>query len=257
VSLAAAEALGRSNDPATAGGLLIALEHPSEQVRASAARAAGMMALEAAVKPLRSMLLDGEGPEVRMAAEALSRIGSSDAVDALLAALSDPRPTPRWHAAMAGLESIGEPATGPLMAILESQEAQVRSNAIQALGWIGSPSATSVLVGHLKDPDAGVRAQAAWALGAIADPAAQTALGRAVAQDSAVEVRHQAEWALSRIEQSPAVAAGWMEAWAPVLSQFQAIRWLVLSLCLAAAMWLATCTARLTPPVVFEQNHNH
>jgi HEAT repeat protein len=256
VSLAAAEALGRINDPAAASGLLIALEHPSERVRGNAARAAGMMGLEAAVKPLRSMLLSGEGPEVSMAAEALSRIGSPAAIDALLAALSDSRPTPRWHAAMAGLESLGQPAVAPLAAMLESQEAHVRSNAVQALGWIGSPSATEALVSRLKDRDAGVRTQAAWALGEIGDPAAQTALERAVAQDTAVQVRDQAEWALSRIEQKPAATAGWLGAWAPTLSQLEALRWLLLGLSLAGAMWLAMGPARLSPIWLFER-HNH
>ena len=61
VSLAAADALGRINDPASVPGLLIALEHPSEQIRLGSARALGIMGVEAAVEPLRAMLLRGDG----------------------------------------------------------------------------------------------------------------------------------------------------------------------------------------------------
>jgi HEAT repeat protein len=246
VRLAAADALGRINDPAAVPGLLIAIEHPSEQIRLGAARALGIMGVEAAVEPLRAMLLQGEGLEVSIAGEALGRIGGPAATNALLTSLADPRPTARWHVAMAALEGMDEPAVAPLVKVLDSQDAHARRNAAQALGWIGSSSATEALLGALKkDGDATVRGQAAWALGEIGDPAARRALERAEMRDPAAEVNTAAEWALSRIPAQSEVATGWATRWAPALKELQPLRWLVLGLSLAGAAWLMMGTRSL------------
>jgi HEAT repeat protein len=239
VRLIAADALGRINDPAAVPGLLIAVEHPSEQVRLGAARALGMMGIEAAVEPLRAMLLQAEGLEVGVAGEALGRIGGPVAAEALLTALADPQPTARWHVAMAALERMGEPAVEPLVAMLDSQDALIRRNAAQALGWIGSSSATEALVHALKnDHDTTVRGQAAWALGEIGDPAARRTLERAQLRDSAVEVQTAAGRALSRVPAGSEAATGWATRWAPALNQLQPVRWLVLGLSLIGGAWL-------------------
>lgn len=246
VGLAAAEALGRINDPAAASGLLVAIEHPHEQVRLGAARALGMMGIGAAVDPLRTMLLSGEGLQVSVAGEALGHIGGQAATEALLVALADAQPTARWHVAMAALETMGEPAVEPLLAMLDSQDAYARRNAARALGWIGSPSATRALGHVLKgDPDATVRAQAAWALGEIGDPAAGKALARAQRRDPATTVQTEVAWALARTPEQ--AAAHWPASWAPTLNRFQAVRWLVLALALAFAAWLMAGTSLLAP----------
>jgi HEAT repeat protein len=242
VSVAAAEALGRINNPAAASGLLVAIEHPHEQVRLGAARALGMMGVEAAVDPLRSMLLNGTGLQVSVAGEALGRIGGQAATEALLVALADAQPTARWHVAMVALETMGEPAVGPLVAMLDSQDAYARRNAARALGWIGSQSATKALGRALQeDPNATVRAQAAWALGEIGDPAAGKVLARAQRRDPATTVQTEVAWALARVPQQ--AAAHWPASWAPVLNRFQAARWLVLALSLAVAAWLMVGTS--------------
>jgi HEAT repeat protein len=220
--------------------LLVAIEHPSEQIRLGAARALGLMGVGAAVEPLRTMLLQGEGLEVSVAGEALGRIGGPAANDALLTALADPLPTARWHAAMAVLESMGQEAVAPLTTMLESQDAHARGCAAEALGWIGSPSATEALVHALrKDGDARVRSQAAWALGEIGDPAARRALERAMQHDQVAGVQTAAGWALSRMPVHPEASAGWADRWAPSLSRLQPVRWLVLALSLIGARWLA------------------
>jgi HEAT repeat protein len=239
VRLVAADALGRIKDPAAVPGLLIALEHLSEQVRLGAARALGMMGVEVAVEPLRAMLLHGKGLEVSVAGEALGRIGGPAATDALLTALADPQPTARWHVAMAALEAMGEPAVEPLVAMLEGQDVLARRNAAQALGWIGLSSANDALVRALeKDHDATVRGQAAWALGEIGDPAARKTLERAQLRDPAVDVQISAERALSRVPVRSEAATSWVTRWAPVLSQIQPVRWLVLGVSLIVGAWL-------------------
>jgi HEAT repeat protein len=246
VRLTAADALGRIKDPAAVPGLLIAIEHPSEQVQLGAARALGMMGIKVAVEPLRAMLLWGEGLEVSVAGEALARIGGPEATDALLSALVDERPTARWHAAMAALDAMGEPAVAPLASMLDSQDVEARRSAAQALGWIGSPKATEALVSVLRrDSHPGVRSQAAWALGEISDSSgmplaasACRALERAQLRDPAGEVQIAAEWALSRIPLQSPTAHGWAERLAPALGELQLARWLILGLSLAGAAWL-------------------
>jgi HEAT repeat protein len=253
VSLIAADALGRINDPAAVPGLLIAVEHPSGPVRLGAARALGMMQVEAAVEPLRAMLLRGEGSEVSVAGEALGHIGGPAATEALLTVLADPQPTARWHAAMAALERIGEPAVAPLMAILDSQDSHARRSAAQVLGWIGSSSSTEALVHTLReDGDATVRGQAAWALGEIGDPVAREALDRAQRRDPSMEVQTAAEWALSRVPVQSEGASSWAARWAPAFSRLQPVRWLVLALSLVGASWLVMGNnSLLTVPVRF------
>jgi len=259
VSWAAADALGKINDPAAVPGLLVALEHPSQQIRLGAARALGMMHVEAAVELLRNMLLQGDAMEVSIAGEALGRIGGPSAIEALLAALTEPElasggdnrsPSAsmrhsgsRWHVAMAALERMGEPAVAPLVAMLDSQDAHSRSSAAQLLGWIGSPTATEALVHALKtDGDAGVRGQAAWALGEIGDPAARRALERAQLREPDAEVQAAAGRALSRVPAQSQAAFNWAARWAPMFSRLQPVRWLVLALSLAGAVWLAVGT---------------
>ena len=247
VSLAAADALGRINDPAAIPGLLLAIDHPSEPVRLGAARALGLMGVEAAAEPLRAMLLQGEGLEVSVAGEALGRIGGPAATDALLTALADPQPTARWHVSIAALERMGKPAVAPLVEELKSQDAHVRHNAAQALGWIGSPSATEALARTLrKDGEADVRGQAAWALGEIGDPAARRALERAQRRDPASEVQAAASQALIRVPEPPARVSNWAMRWAPALNRLQPVRWLVLALSLAGAAWLMMGTGSMS-----------
>jgi HEAT repeat protein len=197
------------------------------------------MRVEAAVEPLRTMLIKGEGATVSVAAEALGRIGSPAATGALLAALDSPAGTSRWHAALSALEAMGEPAVGPLAEMLGNGEPFARRNAAEALGWIGSPASTATLLSALKDESSVVREQAAWALGEVGDPAARAALEHLQSRDPSPTVQVAAEAALSRIKQEPAVRVSWLASWAPVLQRLQAVRWTILALTLATAVWLA------------------
>jgi HEAT repeat protein len=173
-----------------------------------------------------------------VAADALRRIGGTEATEALLVALAQPQDTARWHAAMGAVEAMGEEAVGPLTGMLSSKEADARRNAATALGWIGSPSATAALVDMLEDENAAVREQAAWALGEIGDPAGRAALEHAQARDASPVVQLAATAALSRVEGRPVVRAGWPATWAPALHRLQPLRWSILALTLAGAAWL-------------------
>lgn len=251
VSLAAGRALGQIADPAMAGPLSVALDHPSSQVRMGAARALGMMGAETAVERLRAMLLEGDGQEVTVAAEALGQIGTPAAVEALMVPLGDLSLTPRRHAAMGALETLGEPAVEALVQRLESPSSHIRRNAAEALGWVGAPSAVEPLQRALqRDRDTEVRARTARALGQIGDPAAQGALLRAAQDDPALRVREQAGQALSQLGElagREGRAAGWPQNWAPALNRLQPLRWLFLAFSLAGAAWLALGQGPLLP----------
>ena len=248
VSLAASRALGRIGNPESIGGLLVALDHPSEQVRLGAARALGMMRAEAAVEPLSNMFLGGEGLSVSVAAEALGRIGTPRALEALLQPLADLTMTGQRHAALSALETAGAPAAEPLVALLESPSGHVRRNAAEALGWVASPSATEALARVLRqDRDAAVRQRAAWALGQIRDLSATVALERAELRDPVASVRAEAASALTRLPDGASEAAGWPARWAPTLSRLEPLRWLLLGLSLVGATWLAAGRERLSP----------
>lgn len=239
VAQAAAEALGRRGNPAVAADLLVALEHPNEAVRTGAARALGCLGTEAAVPQLRVMLVNGQAGEVAAAAEALGRIGSPAAIDALLVPLGDLALTPRRHAAMSALESIGEPAVAPVAALLTHDAEHVRRNAASALGWIASPSTSDLLVRTLRrDESVAVRTEAAWALGQVGGLAAREALQRA-AHDGAPEVQAAAQAALVQAGGGlrTAMVPG-MAQFAAALNQLQPLRWVVLAVSLAAAAWM-------------------
>jgi HEAT repeat protein len=214
------------------------------------------MGVDAAVPPLRAMLLRGDGASLAVAAEALGRIGSPAAADALLVALADPEMTPRRHAALGALESMGEPAVEPLAAMLRSQDQAARANAAEALGWVGSPAATDALARALRrDGSAVVRTQAAWALGEIGDPAARAALERAATGDAAATVQAEANVALTRLHEPSAAAATWVETLAVALNRLQPLRWLVLALSVAGAAWIGLGRGYLSPALVLRGKH--
>ena len=64
------------------------------------------------------------------------------------------------------------------------------------------------------------------------------ALARLQDGDPSVPVQAEATAALARIEASPVAAARWPATWAPTLQRLQALRWSLLALSLAGAMWL-------------------
>jgi outer membrane protein assembly factor BamB len=150
-----------------------ALRDQDTMVAGDAARALGALGRRAgpSVAALVETLAH-EDPYVRVyAAEALASIGpgAARATNALAGALADPAPGVRWAAceALASIGPAAASATPQLIAALEDEFLYVRIFAAGALGSIGSK-------------DAAVR-EALTA--AAADPA----------------LRHEAEWALSRI----------------------------------------------------------
>jgi HEAT repeat protein/beta-lactamase regulating signal transducer with metallopeptidase domain len=111
------------------------------------------------------------------------------------------------------VEQEGEPAQQParvvdaLMGALDDSDAEVRREAVFALGRLRSARAAAAIAKALRDSDPEVRTQAAFALGQIRDSAAIDALANALAGDAESEVRTQAAFALGQIRADAAVEA--------------------------------------------------
>ena len=151
-----------------------ALRDEDAVVAGDAARALGALGMRAAPSVAALVrTLAHDDPYVRIyAAEALASIGpgAAAATNALAAALSDPIPGVRW-AACEALASIGPPAQSAvpqLIAALEDEFLYVRIFAAGALGNMGAKarSARAALKEAAKDP--ALRHEAEWALSRIA-----------------------------------------------------------------------------------------
>ncbi|HEY7412779.1 MAG TPA: HEAT repeat domain-containing protein [Vicinamibacteria bacterium] len=232
---AAARALARASS-APSAALFEALHDPHQAVRWEAARglakseldATALPALERAlrvpdayVRSFAAWRLGALGPAARGsapalvaalreegaygpsgAADALARIGATDAAPALLDGLRAAEAGPRAAAATAlGTLGGGEAAVSALAAALRDPEATVRTAAVRALGRLGPSArpALPALVAVLGDPHADVRVAAADALCApgLEDRSAVPGLIAALG-DASADVRTAAARALGR-----------------------------------------------------------
>ena len=108
-----AEAIGLLDDPTAVPVLRMALSDQNEAVRARAAYALGMLKVGDVVPQLAEMLRSDGAVAQGRAAGALATIGTPSAVQALIVPLASPEVTPARHAAMSGLEMVGQGATAP------------------------------------------------------------------------------------------------------------------------------------------------
>ena len=200
--------------------LMRVIESPSETSRLRAAYALGRMgarAVESLVALLRRQAVEAGGvrgpsnpkginPAALPAAQALSSM-SEAAVPALVALAGDPE----WQVQLVAADTLGNIGPWaveavPALARLAGDPAgwQVRRNAIEALGRIGSSDgpAGEAMIRGLSDSDVRVRLNAAMALGrALAPPVhAIPALKEARERDENIYVRYYAGAALEHVE---------------------------------------------------------
>lgn len=123
--------------------------------------------------------------------------------------LSEEGLTAKRQQAQAQLEKAGVEAVPALVTALRSNDVNVRRNAADVLGFIGSPNATAALKETLgTDPAAAVRANAAWALGEIRDASALNTLERAAVLDPSILVRTNANDSLAHVQNAVVERAG-------------------------------------------------
>ncbi len=115
--------------------------------------------------------------------------------------------TKERQSAQQKLEAAGEEAVPALLTALHSNNAALRGNAAEMLGYIASPRATDALVQNLQnDAVVAVRVNAAHALGSIQSASAIPALAASSVLDTSSQVRDASAAALqntyARIAQS-------------------------------------------------------
>src|ERR1017187_9371385 len=155
-----------------ADALIRCLEGPT---RRYAVFALGNLGDSGAVKPLITLLHDGDYLVQSDAAEALGRLGDKRAVEPLIPLLRHREGLVRSRAARA-LGKLGdERAVEPLIPLLQDGNGLVRSGAAEALGKLGDKRAVEPLIPLLQDGHP-VRWFAAEALGRLGDKRAMEPL---------------------------------------------------------------------------------
>lgn len=173
------------------------------QRRAAAAYRLGDMGSGANVPLLLELLKHDSDRDVRSAcARSLGRLGAAEAVPALVTALVERR-VPDAAAAQA-LLALGSAAVPELLALLASEDPDVRAHAVELVGLLGDASHAEALIRSLHDTSAEVRGRAALALGRLGASAAAVGL-RAALDDRVPAVRGDAAFALGRLRDSEAV----------------------------------------------------
>ena len=137
---------------------------------------------------------------------ALSQIGGSEAVPALIEASVKIKHTEVNLNAARALAAIGDPAVPALLSAMRDEDRRLCRTAARVLGRIGNKAAVPALISALRDKHAAVRASAAEALGAIGSSTAVEALQEALS-DKSKHVRHKAQLALRNISTPEAMKA--------------------------------------------------
>ena len=162
----AALALGQIGDPATAPALANLLEDASNQVRFSAAAALAEMGQAQGIDFLFEALRDTDSilraNAVKFLVNVQAQSGSVE--DQLVAALDATDPLARAGAAQVLGQAAVTSALAALIAVTSDEVAEVRANAVIALGRIGSTQGRERLEQLLNDRDATVSYYAEWAL---------------------------------------------------------------------------------------------
>ncbi len=167
----------------------------------------GRHTISLALSPELLSLLQDVDPAIRAsAARAIGLIGDSAALPRLLQALSDPDALAGQRIAEA-IGRIGDlSVSADLLQILGSAPAAERARAAQALGLLHSEAAVPGLAALLGDGDAEAQRVTAEALAAIGTPAAMTALMAPLTNLRMTSARHVTMDVLETVGQ-PAVAA--------------------------------------------------
>ena len=170
VRRAAANALGKLEDPRAVPALIAALGDREPEVRAAAAEALGDFHDPRAISGLSALLADSNRDVRKQALEALSEYDSGVPTDGILRLLQDSDQDLR-HAAVHAVGKWRDRRAAPaLAALVRDQSPEVRSAAIESLAHMHDAAHVSAIVSALGDPVADVRRQALEALDDLKSP---------------------------------------------------------------------------------------
>lgn len=196
--------------------LIDALKSPDRRVRRKASCVLDNIGYELrevgdcrAVAPLIDALKDPTSVVRSHSVTALGKIGRSEALPAVRAALKSEAVRSALdigvcYRAIEALHRLGETAAELLIPALQHPDAGIRRKAATLLGKTGEAGAVNLLIGALKDQHPRVRSRAAHALGRIGNPDAIEPLTVAI-KDAAPNVRINALHALGKFGESVAV----------------------------------------------------
>ncbi|MEC8645571.1 MAG: HEAT repeat domain-containing protein [Candidatus Latescibacterota bacterium] len=176
------------------------LNNEDPEMRRRAALALGELGDSQHVDPL-VQCLDDPSNQVRFStAAALAEMGEQAGVDFLFDSMRDPDPILRTNAVkfLTGVQKSTGTVQAQLIKALASQEALARAGAAQVLGQARVLDAVAALQTATGDSDAQVRANAVIALGHIGLPESRMPL-EALLEDPDSTVAYYAEWALRQL----------------------------------------------------------
>ena len=154
---------------------------------------------------LANALTDESWRVRRIAAEGMAEVGGRDVVDTLIEAIREHHRDPALlNAALSALSLTREDVVMSIVALLDLDDADVRTYAVLALGLVGDVRAVPALAARLDDPDMNVRFHSIEALGRLGDRSVADAIA-AVAESRDFFLSFAALDALAAIGE-PAVA---------------------------------------------------
>jgi HEAT repeat protein len=201
---AAIEALGSAGTSRALDRVIEALGDQNQNVRQAAVRALGGSSSERAVPHLIAVLRDESSTLRAQARASLARLGQV-AVQALIGALKDPKPSVRQLAAEALGEIGSRDAVVPLIELITTDQSGARAEAVEALGKIGDTSAIPPILSVLRAGSVAVRKKAVAALAKLRDARAFDALIAALT-DQNEEVRQAAASGLGELGDDRSIA---------------------------------------------------
>jgi HEAT repeat protein len=198
--IAAIQLLVNLGSQESADAIASLLGHADSRVRATATSALGRLAGEKYADRFTHLLNDPD-PRVRAnAVEALAASRDPQLADKLSPLLQDPSIRARVNTILTIVAIKGASSALDWMPVIEkmaSGDTQSRSTATYALGRMPLTQSEDLLSQLLKDPEAEIRSEAAQALGRIGTPRVIPALVEALA--GSAELRHHARKSLGKI----------------------------------------------------------
>jgi HEAT repeat protein/beta-lactamase regulating signal transducer with metallopeptidase domain len=191
VRAAAAQALGKLEDPRAVPALVGALADGEAKVRAAAAEALGKFSDPRAVKGLTKLLGDSELDVRKASLEALTEYESGVPASAITPLLADPDADLR-HSAAHALGQLHDRSAGSALApLVRDPSSDVRQAAIASIADLHDIAHASAIVPALSDANADVRQQALAALADLRQPIPDATL-LALLRDTNADVRAKA-----------------------------------------------------------------